>query len=111
MNLFCSEAGYAALNQNKNLGSIECKYCGCIDHPHVKEAKKPHAYRFDCAHCGKFYKWASKEAVEGYPVDLRAAAREQEDLAIKAARGANTAAMYKHLKKRDEYYERLCEVK
>lgn len=44
--------------------NIVCKYCGCEDSAKISNGKPPHAYRADCAHCGKFYKWVSAADID-----------------------------------------------
>ncbi len=39
---------------------IACKKCGIENRFEIKPGKGPHAGRLDCADCGAFIKWVSK---------------------------------------------------
>jgi hypothetical protein len=107
-NLYCPEMDDASLIQNKNVSAIQCKYCGCLDHPHVKKANPPHAYRVDCAHCGRFYKWGSAIEIEKLPSTyIYTKVKEFERLAIDAAKNGDEHTYFKYIAMRDKYYEQL----
>jgi hypothetical protein len=53
------------------VSALPCTRCGAIDVPRLITALPPHAFRADCAHCGRFLKFVSQ-----YTPEEQAARRE-----------------------------------
>lgn len=86
---------------------ISCKSCGGYEgdcHP----GKGPHAYEVKCNACNKHVKWASAlDVVDFKPKQLESMFKEEELLAISAAKNGNFNLFMAHCRKRDKIIETL----